>query len=114
MAYFSPLEAVDKFYNEVVVVKYPGISKEQCKEICRAPFTFLKKWILSDKFPTIRFKYFGIFVPNERLLRYTRKLTEQEVNLGKIPKEYLEGFDKRTKDFFDYLNAKDAKENNNQ
>lgn len=41
--------------------KYPSLTLEECKEICFAPWRFLKQEIESGELPEVRFKYFGTF-----------------------------------------------------
>lgn len=50
-----------KEFYEKEKENYPGISFEQFKEICFAPWRFTKHEMESGKLPSIRLKYFGTF-----------------------------------------------------
>ena len=48
-------------YYKTISDKHPSLTLEECKEICTAPWFFLKKEIESGELPEVRFKYFGTF-----------------------------------------------------
>lgn len=56
-------------YFESIKEKYPDLTLEQVKEICPAPFEFLRKEIESGELPVIRLKYFGTFLVYEKRAR---------------------------------------------
>lgn len=85
--------------------KYPGLTKEQCNEICSAPFIEVRKGIESGEFPTIRLQFFGTFVTYPKRLTYYLKVyskmfKEQRITAPKYfkKKEQLETALKRKQD----------------
>lgn len=53
-------ELVEEFYDENIS-KFPNVTLEETKEICFAPWRFLKQEMESGELPEVRFKYFGTF-----------------------------------------------------
>ena len=53
-------DLIQEYYNTIKET-YPDLTPEDCKEICSAPWKFLKQEIESGELPEIRFKYFGTF-----------------------------------------------------
>ena len=53
-------EIIEEFFEEHKE-EYPTLTIEQFKEICHAPWRFMKKEIEGGELPEIRLKYFGIF-----------------------------------------------------
>jgi len=51
---------ITEFHKEKLDV-YPDINLDQAKEICNAPWLFLKEEMESGELPEVRFKYFGTF-----------------------------------------------------
>lgn len=49
-------------YFESIQDQYPGLTLQQCNEICSAPFVEVRKGIESGELPTIRLKFFGTFI----------------------------------------------------
>jgi hypothetical protein len=49
-------------YFESIQEQYPGLTLQQCNEICSAPFVEVRKGIESGELPTIRLKFFGTFI----------------------------------------------------
>ena len=49
-------------YVESIQEQYPGLTLQQCNEICSAPFVEVRKGIESGELPTIRLKFFGTFI----------------------------------------------------
>ncbi len=62
-----------EYYNSIKD-QYPGLTKEQCNEICSAPFIEVRKGIESGEHPTIRLKLFGTFVVYPKRITYYLKL----------------------------------------
>jgi len=57
-------------YYESIKDQYPGLTKEQCNQICSAPFIEVRKGIESGEFPTTRLQFFGTFVVYPKRLTY--------------------------------------------
>lgn len=97
-------ELQEEYYKEITD-KYPGLTLEECKEICTAPWRFLKQEVESGELPEVRFKYFGTFQVYQgraELMLYNLK---QRFKLHKIDvkqyyklKDMLEKHLKRLKD----------------
>jgi len=54
-------ELIQEYY-ESIQEQYPGLTLQQCNEICSAPFIEVRKGIESGDLPTIRLKFFGTFI----------------------------------------------------
>jgi hypothetical protein len=91
-------DLVQEYYNSIKD-DYPGLTLEQCNEICSAPFIETRKGIESGEFPTIRLKFFGTFVAYPKrvkaiLVQYEKMFKEHRItpfNYFK-KKEQLEKF----------------------
>ncbi len=97
-------DLIEEYYNSIKS-QYPGLTKEQCNEICSAPFIEVRKGIESGEFLTIRLKLFGTFVVYPKRLTYYLKVFEKmfkEQRIGAISyfkkKEQLETALKRKED----------------
>lgn len=51
-----------KEYYEEIKGQYPDLTFEQVEDICQAPFIEVRKGMESGNYPTIRLKFFGIFL----------------------------------------------------
>jgi len=85
----SNKELIEEFY-ELNKDKYPGLSLEQFKEICHAPWRYMKHEIESGELSEIRLKYFGVFrvYPGraEKMLENLKtRFSKQQIE----PKEYF-------------------------
>lgn len=92
-------------YYESIKDKYPGLTKEQCNQICSAPFVEVRKGIESGQFLTIRLQFFGTFVVYPKRLSYylrvySKMFKEQRINPANYfrKKEQLESALKRKED----------------
>lgn len=109
MPLYTPAELIEKFYNNVVVDKYPHITKQHCQELCRSPFKFLKKCIINSTFAIIRFKYLGTFKPNiKQIVSYSRKVHEA-FEKGKITQERLDYFNSKVSPYLKYIDENPPK-----
>ena len=98
-------EEAIKGYYEQVKHKYPDISYEDFRVICRTPFDFIKQMIKSCTLPVIMVKYLGKFVPAPSRVKSQLKFEERTFNLGIITEEeyqfrknYLENYLRDIKD----------------
>jgi len=57
-------------YYESIRDQYPGLTKEQCNQICSAPFIQTRKAIESGTFVNIRLQFFGTFTVYPKRLNY--------------------------------------------
>jgi hypothetical protein len=77
-------------YFESIREQHPGITLEQCNEICSAPFLETRKGIESGEFPTIRLKFFGTFVTTPNRIKGMLKTYERMFKEHKIaPVKYF-------------------------
>jgi hypothetical protein len=83
---------IELFYKQLPE-EYSHLSFKQVNEICRAPWSFLKKIIYVGDFEKIRFKYFGLW--SVRLGRAKAGLRE------KIATRKRHGDDSPYKEFYD-------------
>lgn len=61
----SARELINKFYDEIVKVKYPQLTRKQTNDICISPFRYVRMAMWEDFLPTVKMKYFGTFKPND-------------------------------------------------
>jgi len=61
-------------YYESIRDQYPGLTKEQCNQICSAPFIQTRRSIESGTFINVRLQFFGTFVSYPKKLEYHLKL----------------------------------------
>lgn len=77
-------------YYESIKNDYPDLTKEQCNQICSAPFIEVRKAIESGEFSTGRLKYFGTFVVYPKRISYYLKLYAKMFKEQRItPKVYF-------------------------
>jgi hypothetical protein len=88
-----------KEYYESIKDSHPGLTLEQCNEICSAPFIETRKGIESGEFPTVRLKFFGTFVAYPKrvkgiLAQYEKMFKEHRITPQNYfkKKEQLEKF----------------------
>ncbi len=88
-----------KQYYEEVSHKYPELSFEEFKEICKRPFEFTKEQMQSGELPVIRLKYFGTFLVYPKRASFLLKRIMERKRYNKIgikefnqKKEMLEKF----------------------
>jgi hypothetical protein len=62
-------DLIQEYYNSIKD-QYPDLTKEQCNEICSAPFIEVRKGIESGTFVNIRLQFFGTFVSYPKKLNY--------------------------------------------
>lgn len=53
-------DLLEEYYQQVKS-KYPGLTKEQLKDICSGPWESFKEEMKSGNLKEVRFKYFGVF-----------------------------------------------------
>lgn len=66
-------DLVDEYYNSIKD-QYPGLTKEQCNQICSAPFIEVRKGIESGTFVNVRLQFFGTFTAYPKKLSYHLKM----------------------------------------
>lgn len=66
-------DLIDEYYNSIKD-QYPGLTKEQCNQICSAPFLEARRAIESGEFLTVRLQFFGTFVVYPKRLSYYLKV----------------------------------------
>ena len=81
-----PESYIKEFYSELPE-KYKELGFQHIKDMCYAPFRFLRKQIQSNYLPVIRFKYFGIFRPSEKKANFELKKYEYRYAKGYISEE---------------------------
>lgn len=77
-------ELLVKQYYEKVKDQYPDLDFQEFKNICYAPFKFLKQEMSSDQLPVIRFKYFGTFIVYPKRAKYLLKQAEERHRKGTL------------------------------
>lgn len=108
----SPREFILQFYREVVVGKW-DISEEQCLDICRTPFAFLRKCMQSDYLFEVRFIYFGVFRVKPGRVKEAIRGLDKAFSEGKIEEENYQNIRKKLTNFIErneYHNKKENKE----
>lgn len=98
-----PEDYIREFYKDLPE-EFKSYGFDNIRDVCCAPFIFLRKSIQSNYLPTIRFKYFGVFRPFEKKALFELKKAETRFAKGYISeKEYyriknmVEGFIERRK-----------------
>lgn len=90
---------IDEFYSKIKD-KYPELSYEAIKKICKLPFYYVRKKMESNSFPLIHIKYLG------KLLVYPGKVKAYIKGFNiKLSKRDIsqEDYDTNTKPLKDYL-----------
>jgi hypothetical protein len=59
---FDNNSLMEEFHNTFIKERYPDITMEESKEICKGPWKYFLFNMESGNFLSIRFKYFGTFV----------------------------------------------------
>jgi hypothetical protein len=77
-------DLIEEYYNSIKG-QYPGLTKEQCNQICSAPFIEVRKGIESGTFVNIRLQFFGTFAAYPKMLgyhlkAYTKMFKEQRIS----------------------------------
>lgn len=82
-------EIIEEYFIKIAD-QYPSLTLEECKEICNAPWRFLKKEIESGELPEVRFKYFGTFQVYKGRAEMMLYNLKQRFKFHKIePKQYF-------------------------
>lgn len=79
------MEVIEQFYQEEGY-KY-GISLEECKLICTAPFKLVKEVMSRGLLRNIRLQYFGVFEVSGSRVKYNLKSLEENYKNGTISEE---------------------------
>lgn len=79
----SSEELIEEFYQQEKS-KYPGLTKQQFKDICFGPWEFFKEEMKSGELPEIRFKYFGVFKVYEGRAKNLLNTLEKNFKENKI------------------------------
>jgi hypothetical protein len=66
-------DLIEEYYNSIKE-QYPGLTKEQCNQICSAPFIEVRKGIESSSFANIRLQFLGTFIAYPKKLSYHLKM----------------------------------------
>lgn len=86
----SNQDLIEEFYDKHLS-KYPELTLEEVKEICHAPWRFLKQEMESGELPKVRFKYFGTFKVYPGRAEYQLKNLKERFKFHKIgPKQYFQ------------------------
>lgn len=77
-------DLIEEYYNSIKE-QYPDLTKEQCNQICSAPFIEVRKGIESGTFVNIRLQFFGTFTVYPKMLLYqlgvyTKMFKEQKIS----------------------------------
>ena len=96
-------------YYDSIIESHPGLTLEQCNEICSAPFVEVRKGLESGEFPTIRLKFFGTFVAYPKrvkaiLAQYERMFKDHKIT----PHNYF----KKKEQLEKFLNKQDESKDN--
>ena len=87
-------------YYEKVKHLYPELDFKEFAEICYVPWKYTKHNIISGELPTIRLKFFGMFVVYPKKVKYARIDLDNAFDKGLIDeqrhKDLTEIFDKYT------------------
>ena len=96
-------ELIEEYFEEITD-KHPLLTFEQVKEMCIAPWRFLKMIMESGELYEVRFKYFGTFQVYQGRAEHMLQNLKERFRFHKIdPKHYyslktmLENFLKRIK-----------------
>lgn len=79
------MEVIEQFYQEEGY-KF-GISLEECKLICTAPFKLIKEVMSRGLLRDIRLQYFGVFEVSGSRVKYNLKSLEESYKNGTISEE---------------------------
>ena len=79
------MEVIEQFYQEEGY-KF-GISLEECKLICTAPFKLVKEVMSRGLLRDIRLQYFGVFEVSGSRVKYNLKSLEESYSNGTISEE---------------------------
>jgi len=79
------MEVIEEFYREEGH-KF-GISLEECKLICTAPFKLIKEVMSRGLLRDIRLQYFGVFEVSGSRVKYNLKSLEESYKNGTISEE---------------------------
>ena len=82
-------EVIEEYFIKIAD-QYPSLTLEECKEICNAPWRFLKQEVESGELPEVRFKYFGTFQVYQGRAEMMLYNLKQRFKFHKIdPKQYF-------------------------
>ena len=82
-------EIIEEYFI-TIADQYPSLTLEECKEICNAPWRFLKQEVESGELPEVRFKYFGTFQVYKGRAEMMLYNLKQRFKFHKIePKQYF-------------------------
>ena len=100
-------DLIEEYYN-TIKDKYPDLTPEDCKEICSAPWKFLKQEIESGELPEIRFKYFGSFQVYKGRAENMLYNLKVKFDNQKITEDYYMKYKVMIENYLKKLNEKDT------
>jgi len=97
----KPNDLIEEFYKTLEGTKHEHIDLAQCREICTAPWKFLRHMMRSDEIPPVRFMYFGLFEVRKNRAKHSLKTLEKRWVEGRVSPE---DYDKYKSLLTNYLN----------
>lgn len=88
----SPTDKLMKEYYEREKDNYPNITFKQFKEICYAPWKYVRQEMASGDLPEIRLKYIGVFRVHIGRAKFMRDHNVKKYNEGSIPEDKYKGY----------------------
>lgn len=86
----SPNDLIEKFYK-TTRDKYPNLTLEQYKEICKSPFNLIKETMKEGKLEDIRLQYFGVFKVFPARVKGMKNIITTRLRMGKMSKPEFDG-----------------------
>ena len=85
-------QLLSEFY-ELIKEDYPHVSYEDLKDICFAPWMFLKEEMESGNLIDVRFEFFGVFTVLEGKVIAMQKLNKKQLEENKITQDTYDHYD---------------------
>lgn len=82
----EPDEYVERFIP-IVQAKYPDMTPQEINHIVKAPFVFLRKMMAKDTWPSIRFKYWGVFAVKKGRAEQNERIADVAILNGNLTQE---------------------------
>lgn len=89
---------LEEFY-EKIHKDYPELSYEKVRNICIAPWQFLRSIMLSGTLETVRLKYFGTFRVYPKKVAMSRKKNLERFQEGKMSKKDYDYYESMFKNY---------------